>query len=436
MGEEKKEKPILKINNEKEILTQEDLSEFIEKEYDLWRSQLITNQNPIREVSNAIYNAVYRAAFDALNNISSQWTNEYYPEEKINTFNAFSELQITPYSFTPIGNYCQKLFTTEHITAMYMLYLYALPRGDKNSSIHSDYYKFYESVNPTNQNTSFTNTYKGHEAYRLKANRLLLKLQILAGNDEIDSYLVSLEDAYNKTKKIVKNSEAEYKKYLDWKGEKEIEHAQWFSKFKDDILERGKQTLRRLVLIALKRVRLSRKTLEASRAAFESQVNFTETVQYWNTKEADHNRDKKYWLCGIIGFVILSITAPIGVTFIPDGNLNTTTENLMFGYFHPVKLLITTLIVSFGSFAIRFCSKQFSYHNHLALTALERQVMLKTYIGLMLNGNLNEHEDRKIALDSLFRHSPTGVIDEATPSTPADSIIKIIERQTGNSSRN
>ncbi len=47
----------------------------------------------------------------------------------------------------------------------------------------------------------------------------------------------------------------------------------------------------------------------------------------------------------------------------------------------------------------------------------------------MLNGNLNEHEDRKIALDSLFRHSPTGVVDEATPSTPADSIIKIIEKQ-------
>lgn len=61
--------------------------------------------------------------------------------------------------------------------------------------------------------------------------------------------------------------------------------------------------------------------------------------------------------------------------------------------------------------------------------------MLKTYIGLMLNGNLDKHEDRKIALDALFRHSQTGEVSEAASTAPGESIIKIIDQQTRNASK-
>ena len=55
--------------------------------------------------------------------------------------------------------------------------------------------------------------------------------------------------------------------------------------------------------------------------------------------------------------------------------------------------------------------------------------MLKTYLALMNENKLAEQEDRKIALDALFRPAQTGMIADHGSIVPSDTVVKIIDRQ-------
>ena len=59
--------------------------------------------------------------------------------------------------------------------------------------------------------------------------------------------------------------------------------------------------------------------------------------------------------------------------------------------------------------------------------------MILTYLALMSENKLKEQEDRKIALDTLFRPSQTGIVAEAGSIMPTDSVIKILDKRTASS---
>ena len=84
------------------------------------------------------------------------------------------------------------------------------------------------------------------------------------------------------------------------------------------------------------------------------------------------------------------------------------------------------MFLSIGSYLIKLTSQQFRTHQHLALEAEERSTMLKTYLALMSENKLKDAEDRKTALDVLFRPASTGMIQEQGSVMPTDSIIKIM----------
>ena len=98
---------------------------------------------------------------------------------------------------------------------------------------------------------------------------------------------------------------------------------------------------------------------------------------------------------------------------------------------NPLELVSTILAISAISYLIRFFAKQYSTQQHLYLEAEERKVMLLTYLALMNENKLKEQEDRKVALDTLFRPAQTGIFNDASHNVvPSDTIVKIFERQS------
>lgn len=86
-----------------------------------------------------------------------------------------------------------------------------------------------------------------------------------------------------------------------------------------------------------------------------------------------------------------------------------------------VALLITLLGI-----LIRITLRQFNTHSHLALEAEERITFTKTYLALLNEGKLKSEEDRKLVLESLFRSTKSGTMDEIPFSSPVELIFKTI----------
>lgn len=290
---EKKEKLVLKINNEKEIASKEDLAQFIAAERDHWESKIINDDRRYHSYNTIIFNAVYKASLDALDNILNRWEKDVYPVEEISVFNAFSRDQYIPYLYSSIGAYCNTILDKDLLTGIYMLYLYAAPAGNEDNAISQKHLAYYAEVAPQQQNIKVDPIFKSHTPYLLKASRLLLKFDMLADQDAQKVFLASLNDVHGKIIAIENKSEGEYQKLLEWRAEYVRRQEAWFSEIQTMILKRGKGILKRLVLLGSKRLRTSRKILETSKAAFESQVNFNETVKYWFEKEKDHKKIQK-----------------------------------------------------------------------------------------------------------------------------------------------
>lgn len=146
------------------------------------------------------------------------------------------------------------------------------------------------------------------------------------------------------------------------------------------------------------------------------------------SKRSDHNTSSKTWLGFLFGTIILTAVAPFLIyNYLPVDVL--PEKKLLLGFINPISLVMSLLTVSLLSFGIRFCSRQYSSHKHLHLEAYERKTMLKTYLALMHEGKLNEYEDRKVALDTLFRPAQTGIVADTSSIVPSDQIVKIIEKQ-------
>ncbi|WP_324729821.1 DUF6161 domain-containing protein [Pseudomonas chlororaphis] len=92
-----------------------------------------------------------------------------------------------------------------------------------------------------------------------------------------------------------------------------------------------------------------------------------------------------------------------------------------------VALLITLLGI-----LIKITLRQFNTHSYLALEAEERITFTKTYLALLNEGKLKSEEDRKLVLESLFRSTKSGAVEEIPFSSPVELIFKTIgDRKPG-----
>ncbi|WP_369922428.1 DUF6161 domain-containing protein [Marinomonas polaris] len=186
-------------------------------------------------------------------------------------------------------------------------------------------------------------------------------------------------------------------------------------------------------------------TVNQAEDTYRSRIEMKESVQYWEEKGSTHYKASKRWMVSLFVLVVALMFVPFLIHWIFSipaqdvgkdplpASIGTNGILASLGT-TPLGVFSTILAVSLMSYLIRFCSKQYSTEHHLFLEAKERKVMLKTYLALMNENKLKELEDRKVALDTLFRPAQTGIFNDISHNVlPSDTIVKIFERQSSRS---
>lgn len=172
--------------------------------------------------------------------------------------------------------------------------------------------------------------------------------------------------------------------------------------------------------------------LAAAEEAYRTKIDLDESVGYWDTKKSEHDTERKKWIKRIGWGVGLTAATPIMLLLTQAVFKHLEwidASNYLFKTIHPSFAFFSILAVSLGSYVIRFCSQQYQSQQHLYLEAVERRTMIKTYLALLSENRLNGHEDRKVALDTLFRPGQTGIVSESSPILPTEQVVKVMGSQ-------
>jgi len=431
-------------NKARQFASIEDLKEWISYELVEWQWIYNTNQSTdIKSIFNQFYQTTIKALLDRFLAYAEMITNEQNNEENDSTIREmYNEIRdITtfwnfPFSDTPLGKYILDL-KNEHESTAVALCIIATPiRSVPTSNLEAAYKKQYSAwVTPVRHQIGWAML----EPYRTDAMRHYFQFQTLRNDAAQQARILTITETTKQASSILNNLKSIDQGTQKWINDTTKKTSESLDAAQDTYKERSRSILRKVIRRSIKDRRLSQKIKDTTqdeitnaRDAYRSQIEFDDTVQYWSTKEGMHNKSKGLWLNALISSAGTMLAACIIVNLIPNGwlTLGTETQELILGLLHPVKVILSLLLISLGSYAIRFCSHQYSTQNHLYLEAVERQTMMKTYIGLMTNGKLNEQEDRKVALNTIFRPSNTGIVSDMGAVMPTDSIIKVFDSQS------
>ncbi|WCN13183.1 hypothetical protein GV054_09265 [Marinomonas mediterranea] len=271
------------------------------------------------------------------------------------------------------------------------------------------------------------------EPARLKAARLLEEFEstgAVGGKDELKTRLSEVVSI----KETAQEKLYDFEAWIDDTGKQIILGIE---EKEEQVRKRHIQTAQK-VLKAARNLRSRSKqlqeeavsTVKVAEETFHSQIELDSSVKYWETKAKNHQTLSKQWLSAIIFSLIAMIVVPpiLALCFARNNAGVGDVVNWLGGY-DPMQIVLSILALSILSYLVRLCSRQYSTHQHLRLEAEERKVMLKTYLALMVEGKLTETEDRKVALDTLFRPAQTGIVQDSASVIPSDTIVKIFDKQ-------
>jgi len=408
----------------------EAFSAFIAHERNMWKTLFSVRDDSTQHVLSQIVNT-HQLVLSALDKLRAQWSaSEDLAKEIEDSLNHFTSSINYPFAITPEGSYIHDVASREPVFALVMAYIQMAPHEDgriSQTELIKPIFTLYDAF--TNEkNAKVAQCVQRIEPYKLRAIRALATFDVIGTDDAVQTYLNRQAKHEEALTEYDKRAESHLRK-LDAAIVKTIKGQK--TRIKEEE-HRGHTLGRKLLKSAIRKKRLAERILKKAHKdvvnaqnAFRAQIDFDETSKYWAEKEGNHKLALASWFIWLIGAVSATVLLPIIVNLIPDTCL--PRAPLLMGTFHPLKLMATILIISLGSFVIRFAARQYSSHQHLALEAAERQTMLKTYIGLMENGKLDEHEDRKIALNTMFKPAQTGIVADYSVS-PAESVIRIVEK--------
>lgn len=203
-------------------------------------------------------------------------------------------------------------------------------------------------------------------------------------------------------------------------------------------------------LAAKQAVEEVRQTLASAKAAYHDQVDLDASVQYWAERKKNHSRYKFVWFSGVVLSMIFTFGSVVGyygmggasgfIALQGDSNIQTAVnvnseekkQNFVNGHSRSelasavADLAGAALLITLLGILIRISLRQFNTHSHLALEAEERITFTKTYLALLNEGKLKSEEDRKLVLESLFRSTRSGTVDEIPFASPVELILKTI----------
>ena len=168
---------------------------------------------------------------------------------------------------------------------------------------------------------------------------------------------------------------------------------------------------------ARKEVASSKEEIERYTISVKERIAVDESFEQWLEKSKSH-KWSKWGMAFLLGFAIVAI--PIVFYYLFYTSLTKVTlENFNIGDLSGA-ILFSTL----GIWLVRFLVKIFISHQHLQIDAEERVTMIKTYLALLQDKtNPLQTEDRKLILESIFRHSASGFIKEDSSSPTPLNIL-------------
>ncbi len=445
---------VLPLRDKKESFTfnsVEELESFIEVEHEHWR-WIAAVPAPWNVFSKHLKAQLVDVILNVLSTISLHWKskNEEKLNERINRLESILTYVDFPFSCRKTGKAIAIESSNSNIVGINMLYLCSTPKDGVYADEMSKIAQQFNTVVQMNQNgrvTPLIKAFKESEVYRLKANRILTKIELFGFDCEVHELSKSLgkisgeitdihRECQESSEELEGWKSSKKNEYDEWVSSNENEHDEWVSSNKNELKKLGKRLLRKILSLKTESIRRSSETLKASeqtvsnaKEVYLSQVELAAAVTYWDGKKTIHNDSKNLWLKVLIALLVATSISPFLIMkYLPVTEL--AADKLLLNVLNPITLITSLLVISLLSFSIRLCSRQFSTQQHLFLEAEERKTMLKTYLALMNEGKLVEQEDRKIALDALFRPAQTGMVAEHGNIVPSDSIVKIIERQS------
>lgn len=227
-------------------------------------------------------------------------------------------------------------------------------------------------------------------------------------------------------------------------------------------------------------------TLASAKAAYHDQVDLDASVQYWSIRRRNHSIFKVVWFFAVLlsmavmfGSVLgyygaggamglssmihqqrteesiltnppsvrldspLSSTQPTNLAYTPPKSAPIASDSITSSMIpsSPITVVGHTrseltlavadlagaaLLITLLGILIKITLRQFNTHSYLALEAEERITFTKTYLALLNEGKLKSEDDRKLVLESLFRSTKSGAVEEIPFSSPVELIFKTI----------
>lgn len=422
--------------------TPANLKEYIDCERASWSWLTEQNSHPQgKPISSHLKTQLVDVILNNLESVYTHWNSSNSDQlitEKNNLTHILEHIDF-PFSNRIYGEEINKEKTISPIVATYILYLTTIPKSGNYVGSMIQIVQQLKTINvihPNGRVTPIAKSFIETEPERLQANRILTKIELFGANIETKKLASHLKSVSNKINKIKNDSEESSKSYEIWKNEETEKFHTWKNVTENNFKEITKKIMRKVVSLKAKHtrkmsdlLRSSKETVSVAKDVYLSQVELAAAVTYWETKKNEHRQSKDTWLKVVIMLVLIAGSIPFLITkLLPAPDL--TSKQLVLGIIDPTTLATTIIAISLLSFSIRLSSRQFSTQQHLYLEAEERKTMLKTYLALMNENKLVEQEDRKIALDALFRPAQTGMVADHGSVVPSDTIVKIIEKQS------
>ncbi len=137
---------------------------------------------------------------------------------------------------------------------------------------------------------------------------------------------------------------------------------------------------------------------------------------YWSTKQSDHGQNARIWGWAV-SLGILAISFLLGWFVVrAEGQIDLHTIG---------GIVVVGVPLLWG---LRLMVRNLISHLHLATDAAEREVMIRTFLAFLQEGNVGK-EDRALILSAIFRSSATGFVkEEGEPSSLVDLLARQLHR--------
>ena len=158
------------------------------------------------------------------------------------------------------------------------------------------------------------------------------------------------------------------------------------------------------------------KKFTALEISFSETIALRSSVRYW-VERREHHQIVMWWMA-VVTAVFAGLTGTI-FYFVADKYLDVTINEVKL-----VKIGVMLLISTLGIWLTRISAKIFISNLHLRTDADERVTMIQTYLALLAEDKIPKDDERKLILQTLFRHSTIGIIKDEGPVTFPETFAK------------